>query len=147
MRSPRYINMTSSNGNIFRVSGSLTGESTGHSWIALTKANNADFWCFLWSALEQTVEQTIETSVIWDTISLIMTSMLGILQDTLPPTPTPNRRQICCLFRPTEKKKKSTLLPLVRNISIGDRWLSSQRANKTENVSNACHCHCDSFVD
>ena len=41
--------MTSSNGNIFRVTGPLWGESTGHRWIPLTKASHAEFWCFLWS--------------------------------------------------------------------------------------------------
>ena len=44
--------MTSSNGNIFRVTGPLCGEFTGHRWITLTKASNAELWCFLWSALE-----------------------------------------------------------------------------------------------
>ena len=37
--------MTSSNGNIFRVTGPLWGESTGHWWIPLTKANDAELWC------------------------------------------------------------------------------------------------------
>ena len=58
--------MTSSNGNIFRVNGTLWEESTDDRWIPLTKANDA---------AEQTVEQTIETSVIWDAIALIMTSL------------------------------------------------------------------------
>ena len=39
--------MTSSNGNIFHVTGPLWGESTG-------------VWCFLWFATEQTVEQWFE---------------------------------------------------------------------------------------
>ena len=57
--------MTSSNGNIFRVTGSLCQEFTGHRWIPLTKASDAElFLCFLWSAPEQTIEQTIETPVI-----------------------------------------------------------------------------------
>ena len=42
--------MTSSNGNIFRVTGHLCGEFTGHRWIPLTKASNAELWCFVWSA-------------------------------------------------------------------------------------------------
>ena len=42
--------MTSSNGNIFRVTGPLCGEFTGHRWIPLTMASNAELWCFLWSA-------------------------------------------------------------------------------------------------
>ena len=42
--------MTSSNGNIFRVTGPLCGEFTGHRWIPLTKASVAELWCFLWSA-------------------------------------------------------------------------------------------------
>ena len=46
-----YI-MTSSNGNIFRVTGHLCGEFTGHRWIPRTKASDAELWCFLWSAPE-----------------------------------------------------------------------------------------------
>ena len=44
--------MTSSNGNIFRVTGLLCGEFTGHGWIPRTKASGAELWCFLWSAPE-----------------------------------------------------------------------------------------------
>ena len=41
--------MTSSNGNIFRVTDPLYGEITGYQWIPLTKANDAelDFFCNL----------------------------------------------------------------------------------------------------
>ena len=42
--------VTSSNGNIFRVTDLLCGEFTGHRWIPLTKASDAEFWCFHWSA-------------------------------------------------------------------------------------------------
>ena len=41
--------MTSSNGNIFRVTDHLCGEFTGHRWIPRTKAINAELWYFLWS--------------------------------------------------------------------------------------------------
>ena len=41
--------MTSSNGNIFCVTGHLCGEFTGHRWITHTKASDAELWCFLWS--------------------------------------------------------------------------------------------------
>ena len=44
-------------------------------WIPLTKVSDAELWCFLWSVPEQTAEQTIQTPVIWDTNTLIMTSM------------------------------------------------------------------------
>ena len=44
--------MTSSNKNIFRVTGPLCGEFTGHRWIPHTKASDAELWCFLWSASE-----------------------------------------------------------------------------------------------
>ena len=37
--------------------------------------NDTVLGCFLWSAPEQTVEQTLETPVIWDVITLIMTSL------------------------------------------------------------------------
>ena len=37
--------MTSSNGNIFRVTGPLCGVFTGHRWIPHTKASDAELWC------------------------------------------------------------------------------------------------------
>ena len=46
------IIMTSSNGNIFRVTGPFCGEFTGHRWIPLTKASDAELWCFLLSATD-----------------------------------------------------------------------------------------------
>ena len=39
------IMMTSSNGNIFRVTGHFCGEFTGHRWIPRTKASYAELWC------------------------------------------------------------------------------------------------------
>ena len=42
--------MTSSNGNIFRVTGHLCEEFTGDRWIPRTKASDAELWCFLWFA-------------------------------------------------------------------------------------------------
>ena len=47
--------MMSSNGNIFRVTGPLWGEFTGHRSIPLTKASDAELWCFVWSKPEQMV--------------------------------------------------------------------------------------------
>ena len=44
--------MTSSYGNIFRVTGPLCGEFTGDRWIPRTKARDAELWCFLWSTPE-----------------------------------------------------------------------------------------------
>ena len=41
--------MTSSNGNIVRVTGHLCGEFTGPRWIPHTKASDAELWCLLWS--------------------------------------------------------------------------------------------------
>ena len=38
--------MTPSNGKIFRVTGPLCEEFTGHRWIPLTKASDAELWCF-----------------------------------------------------------------------------------------------------
>ena len=45
----QIVMMTSSNGNLFRVTGPFCGEFTGHRWIPLTKASDAEPWCFLWS--------------------------------------------------------------------------------------------------
>ena len=67
--------MTSSDGNIFRVIGFLSGEFTGDRWNPFTKAIDAEHWSFLWSAPEQTAEQTLETQMIWDDIAPIMASL------------------------------------------------------------------------
>ena len=67
--------MTSSNGNIFRDTGPLCGEFTGHQWIPHTKASDAELWCFLLSTPEWTVEYTIVRLVIWDAIALFMPSL------------------------------------------------------------------------
>ena len=42
--------LTSSNVNIFRVTGPIRGEFTGHRWIPYAQASGAELWCFLWSA-------------------------------------------------------------------------------------------------
>ena len=62
--------MTSSNGNIFRVTGPFMRGI--HRWPvdSLTKASDEELWCF--PAHEQTVEQTIGTPIIWDAIAFIM---------------------------------------------------------------------------
>ena len=70
-----YAIKTSLNGNIFCVTGPLCWEFTGNRCIPLTKASDAELWCFLWSAPEQTAEKTIETPVIWDAFAPIMTSL------------------------------------------------------------------------
>ena len=50
---PYCIMMTSSNGNIFRVTGHLCGEFTSHRrWILRTKAIDVELWYFLWSVPE-----------------------------------------------------------------------------------------------
>ena len=56
--------MMSWNGNIFCV----------HRWIPPKKPNDAELWCFLWSAPEQRV--TSVTPVIWGDVVLIMTSLM-----------------------------------------------------------------------
>ena len=53
---PKQIMMSSSNGSIFRVTGPLCGEFTGHRWIPRTKASDTELWYFLWSAPEWTAE-------------------------------------------------------------------------------------------
>ena len=47
------IVMTSSNGDIFRVTDHLWGEFTCHWRISHTKAIDAEVWCFLWSRKHQ----------------------------------------------------------------------------------------------
>ena len=47
---PHFSMMTSSNGNIFHVTGSLCGEFIGHRWIPCTEDSDTELWCFLCSA-------------------------------------------------------------------------------------------------
>ena len=48
LRKVNHNMMTSSNGNIFRVTGHLCGKFTGPRWISRTKASDTELWCFLW---------------------------------------------------------------------------------------------------
>ena len=61
---PMLHMMTSSNENMFRVTGPWWGNPPVTGGFLLTKASYVGLWCFLWSDPEQTVEQTIETLVI-----------------------------------------------------------------------------------
>ena len=45
--------MTSANGSIFRVTGPLRGEFTGHQWIPPAKASDAELWFFFDLRLNQ----------------------------------------------------------------------------------------------
>ena len=75
----RQNRKTSSNGNIFRVTGRLCGAFAGHRWVPLTKASHAELWCFFFDlGFEQMVESTIVRLVIWDAIALIITSLLWV---------------------------------------------------------------------
>ena len=68
--------MTSSNGNIFRVTGHMWENPRVTSGLpSCTKVSNAEHWCFLWTAPKYAVEQPFETPVIWDAIALIITSL------------------------------------------------------------------------
>ena len=62
--------MMSSHGKIFRYTGPVSGINR-HRWIPLTKASDAELWCFSLICAWKTVEQTIKTPVIWDAIALI----------------------------------------------------------------------------
>ena len=66
-----YLMMTSTNENLFGVSGPLWGESTGHRWIPLTTASDAELRCFLSCAPEQKIEQSVQMPVIRDVMALI----------------------------------------------------------------------------
>ena len=64
--------MTSSNGNVFRVTGPLWGNQPVTGGFPLTKASDVIFDLRL---NKLTIEQTIETPVIWDAIAFIMMSL------------------------------------------------------------------------
>ena len=55
--------MTSSNGNIFRVTGHLCGEFNGPRWLPHTMASDAELWCFLLSDGAHVLDD-IETTLV-----------------------------------------------------------------------------------
>ena len=67
--------MTSSNGNIFHVTGPLWRETTSHRWIPPTKASDAGLLYFLWSAPEQTAEHNPDADF-WEAIAPITASLM-----------------------------------------------------------------------
>ena len=72
----------------FRVTGPLCGKFTGHRCIPITKASDAELWCFLWSAPEQKVNNRdtgdLRRHCAYYDITVMMKSrwlyMAGILQ-------------------------------------------------------------------
>ena len=60
--------MTSSNGNILRVTGPLCGEFTGHRWIPLTKASDAELWCAHYDVTSKPTlirHLTVSNDILW----------------------------------------------------------------------------------
>ena len=53
----QFYMMTSTNGNIFRITGPSYGEFTGDWWIPPTKPSDADLWCFFWICTLQTLNK------------------------------------------------------------------------------------------
>ena len=62
--------MTQSNGNIFRVTGPLCGEFTGHRWIPTQRPVTRSFDVYFDLRLNKLLRL-----VIWDAIVLIMVSL------------------------------------------------------------------------
>ena len=99
----QYIKMTLSNGNIFRVTGPLLGEFTGHWWILLTKASDAELWCFLWSTPEKIIKQSrrrwFETPLhlIWRRCSAKKRNMFNVLRHNIT-VPIPISLQLFLLL-------------------------------------------------
>ena len=82
--------ITSSNGNIFRVTVLLSGKFTGDRWIPRKKASDADLCCFLWYVPEPTVEQTIFRYASAPGISYSLpTSLCGLKRAVMSPPRIP----------------------------------------------------------
>ena len=65
--------MTQSNWNIFRVTGLLRGEFTGHRWIPTQRPVTRSFGAYFDLRLNKLLSK--ERLVIWDAIVLIMVSL------------------------------------------------------------------------
>ena len=51
------VMMTSSNGNIFSITGPLCRQSTDHRWIPLTMDSEAELWPYLWYSSEPSLSK------------------------------------------------------------------------------------------
>ena len=81
------VMMTSSNGNIFRFSGPLWGESTGDRGIPLTKASDTELWCFFDLILNKRLSKQSRrrwfdtpSCSLWRHCNGIINKMVAILQ-------------------------------------------------------------------
>ena len=87
--------MTAPNGNIYRVTGPLCGEFSGHRWIPLTKNSDAELWYFRRAHYDVTVMDDKVTNQMWSLWWLLVTSrhchwylcdafLLGMATDSFP---------------------------------------------------------------
>ena len=68
--------MTSSNGNVFRVTCHLCGEFTGGRWIPKTKASDGELWCFFFICVR--ISALVILSVkSWPSLFNVVTPMLS----------------------------------------------------------------------
>ena len=86
---PAHYSMMSPNGNIFRVSGPLCGEFTGHRWIPRTEAIDASFDVFFYLHLNKGLSKqslgwwfkTLSRSLLRQHIALLTSSLIDIAGD------------------------------------------------------------------
>ena len=131
--------MTSSNGNIFHVTGPLCGGFTGHQWIPHAKASDTELWCFLWSVHEQIVVHTIKTPVIWDSDALIMASQQWIKTNSF------SLRTHCSMgtcYRYCLSYRRVYLTPGINNLTKLGRMenLMSFPTKSTQSYYNMIYC-------
>ena len=85
--------MTSSNGNIFCVTGPLWGEFIGDRWIPLTKTSDTELWCFLWCRWFETLSGSL-----WRHCNVNMEAKLTLQWRHNERYGALNHRQLACLF-------------------------------------------------
>ena len=94
-----WFMMTPSYGAAFRFNGHSCRESTGHRWITLIKWPVTRALLLFLCMPKQTVEEIVELPVIWDAMSLIMTSLKCQMQKRTTQTTVVSIWTIChCFF-------------------------------------------------
>ena len=124
----KIIMMTSSNENIFRVTGLLRGKFSGHRWLPLTNASDAELWCLLLCAPEQTVEQIIEAPVWFETQSRSLWRHCNDIMKTAWKRPLDFVVSETVVFHKRRNKHDCVKTPSV-NYEIYVRLVSLQRMN------------------
>ena len=125
---------TSSNGNIFRVTGHLCGEFTGPRWIPRTKASDVELWC-------ARINGRVNNGEAGDLrrhrahCDVIVMYLFSFLIPWLQPTGTNCYHMTAVLYRPIKQQHKSNHINTFANWKNQYRQISNISRTKSQSLN------------